>query len=114
MNISEFKIKPKLIEILIDDENTMASYGDSIKFFMYDHLDLTTYFKFFKAQSEGNTDELLKIVKTIVLDESGKQVMNHEYELPVDIFTNAVVKITEHLGKSGTKNSTPTETGIQR
>lgn len=114
MNISEFKIKPKLIEVLIDDTEIVKSYGDSIKFFMYDHLDLTTYFKFFKAQSEGNTDELLKIVKTIVLDEKGKQVMTHEYELPVDIFTNAVVKITEHLGKSGTKNSTPTETGIQR
>jgi hypothetical protein len=114
MNISEFKIKPKLIEVTIDDETIVTEYGDSIKFFMYDHLDLTTYFKFFKAQGEGNTDELLKIVKTIILDEKGKQVMNSEYELPVDIFTNAVVKITEHLGKSGTKNSTPTETGTQQ
>lgn len=114
MNISEFKIKPKLIEILIDDKDIVEQYGDSIKFHMYDHLDLTTYFKFFRAQSEGNTDELLKIVKTIVLDDKGKPVMNHEYELPVDIFTNAVIKITEHLGKSGTKNSTPTETGTQQ
>lgn len=114
MNISEFKIKPKLIEITIDDKDIIEQYGDTIKFHMYDHLDLTTYFKFFRAQSEGNTDELLKIVKTIVLDEKGKQVMNHEYELPVDIFTNAVIKITEHLGKSETKNSTPTETGIQQ
>lgn len=114
MNIQDFKIKPKLIDITIDDETIIESYGDSIKFHMYDHLDLTTYFKFFKAQSEGNTDELLKIVKTIILDEKGKPVMNQEYELPIDIFTNAVVKITEHLGKSGTKNSTPTETGIQQ
>ena len=114
MNISEFKIKPKLIEITIDDKEIIETYGDSIKFHMYDHLDLTTYFKFFRAQSEGNTDDLLKIVKTIVLDEKGKPVMSHEYELPVDIFTNAVIKITEHLGKSGTKNSTPTETGTQQ
>lgn len=114
MNIQDFKIKPKLIDITIDDETIIEEYGDSIKFHMYDHLDLTTYFKFFKAQSEGNTDELLKIVKTIILDEKGKKVMTEEYELPVDIFTNAVVKITEHLGKSGTKNSTPTETGIQQ
>jgi hypothetical protein len=111
MNISEFKIKPKLIEILIDDKDIVEQYGDSIKFHMYDHLDLTTYFKFFRAQSEGNTDDLLKIVKTIVLDEKGKPVMTSEYELPVDIFTNAVIKITEHLGKSETKKSTPTETG---
>jgi hypothetical protein len=114
MNISEFKIKPKIIEILIDDEATVTTYGDSIKFFMYDHLDITTYFKFFRAQNEGNTDELLRIVKKIILDEKGKQVMNEEIELPVDIFTSAVIKITEHLGKSVTKNSTPTETGIQQ
>jgi hypothetical protein len=114
MNIQDFKIKPKLIDITIDDETIIEKYGDSIKFFMYDHLDLTTYFKFFRAQGEGNTDELLKIVKTIILDEKGKQVMTQEYELPVDIFTNAVVKITDHLGKSETKNSTPTETGIQQ
>lgn len=114
MNISEFKIKPKLIEVTIDDNEIVEKYGDTIKFFMYDHLDLTTYFKFFKAQGEGNTDELLKIVKKIILDDKGKEVMNQEYELPVDIFTNAVVRITEHLGKSETKNSTPTETGTQQ
>ena len=83
MNISEFKIKPKIIEIEIDDEFIVKEYGDSIKFFMYDHLDLTTYFKFFKAQNEGNTDELLRIVKKIILDDKGKQVMNEEYELPI-------------------------------
>lgn len=114
MNISEFKIKPKIIQITIDDEAIVKEYGDEINFYMYDHLDLTTYFQFFKAQNEGNTDQLLKIVKTIILDEAGKPVMNDEYELPVDIFTNAVIKITEHLGKSKTKNSTLTETGIQQ
>ena len=114
MNIQEFKIKPKLIEVTIDDNDIVAKYNDTIKFYMYDHLDLTTYFRFFRAQSEGNTADLLATVKTIVLDEKGKQVMIGDYELPVDIFTNAVVKITEHLGKSETKYSTPTETGIQQ
>ena len=114
MNIQEFKIKPKIIEVTIDDSDIVKKYNDSIKFYMYDHLDLSTYFKFFRAQSEGNTEELLKVVKTIVLDDKGKQVMVDDYELPVDIFTTAVIKITEHLGKSETKYSTPTETGTQQ
>lgn len=112
MNISEFKIKPKIIEVEIDDKEIVETYGDVIKFHMYDHMDLPTYFKFFKAQGEGNTDELLRIVKTIILDDKGKPVMSNEFELPVDIFTSAVVRITEHLGKSATKNSTQMETGI--
>jgi hypothetical protein len=114
MNIQEFKIKPKIIEVEINNETIIETYGDTIKFYMYDHMDLTTYFKFFRAQSEGNTDELLKIVKKVILDEKGKQVMTDDYELPVDIFTNAVIKITDHLGKSVTKNSTQVETGTQQ
>ena len=114
MNISEFKVKPKIIEVEIDDKDIVETYGDKIKFHMYDHMDLTTYFKFFKAQGEGNTDELLRIVKTIILDDKGKPVMSNDYELPVDIFTSAVVKISNHMGKSETKNSIQTETGIQQ
>jgi hypothetical protein len=112
MNIQDFKIKPKLIEILIDNDDIVETYGDSIKFFMYDHLDLSTYFKFFRAQGEGDTEALLTIVKKIILDDKGKIVMGTEYELPVDIFTQAVLKITDHLGKSVTKNSIQAETGI--
>jgi hypothetical protein len=114
MNISEFKVKPKIIEVEIDDKDIIETYGDKIKFHMYDHMDLTTYFKFFKAQGEGNTDELLRIVKTIILDDKGKPVMSNDYELPVDIFTSAVVKISNHMGKSETKNSIQMETGIQQ
>lgn len=114
MNISEFKIKPQLIEITIDDTSIVESYGEPIKFFMYDHIAIPKYFDFFKAQSEGDTNKLLSIVREIILDVKGKQVMDKDHELPVDIFTSCVVKITEQLGKSVTKNSTPTETGTQQ
>lgn len=111
MNIQDFKVKPKIIEITIDDADIIEKYGDTIKFFMYDYMDLTTYFKFFKAQAEGNTDTLLQIVKDVILDDKGNKVISQEFQLPVDIFTSAVVRITDHLGKSVTKNSTQTETG---
>lgn len=114
MNIQELKIKPKLIEVVIDDKEIVEKYNDTVVFWMYDHLDITTYFKFYRAQGEGNTDELLKIVKKIVLDKNGNQVMSEEYELPVDIFTHAVLKITDHLGKSVTKNSSQMATGTQQ
>lgn len=114
MNITEFKVKPKLIELTIDDKSIVETYGEEIKFFMYDHISLPKYFEFFQAQADGDTKKLLGIVRDIILDQKGKQVMDQDHELPVDIFTAAVVKITEQLGKSVTKNSTQKETGTQQ
>lgn len=114
MNIQEFKVKPSIIEIVIDDKDLVEKYGDQIKFYMYDHMDLPSYFKFFKAQSEGNMNELLDVVKGVILDDKHKPVITNGFQLPIDIFTAAVVRITDHLGKSVTKNSTQTETGKQQ
>jgi hypothetical protein len=113
MDISEFKVKPTIIEITIDDKNLVEKYGSTITFRMYDHQKLTPYFAFFKAQREGDTEALETIIRQIVLDKDDKPVMSKGYELPVDIFAELVVKIGEQLGKSVTKNSAPTETGTQ-
>lgn len=114
MNISELKLKPKIIEMTIIDEDIKQKYGDEIKFHIYDYLDIPTYFAFFKAQSENNTEELLNIMRKIILDEKGKPVMTQDYQLPIDIFTQAIVMISDHLGKSVTKNSSQMATGTQQ
>jgi len=113
MKITELKVKPELVEISIDDKSIVESYGEEIKFFMYDHISIPKYFEFFKAQNEGDTNKLLDLMRDIILDEKGKPVMDKDHTLPVDIFTNCVIKVTEHLGKSVTKNSIQRETGKQ-
>ena len=105
MNISELKLKPKLIEITIDDNDVVEKYGEEITFYMYDYIDLPSYFAFFRAQSESDTGKLSELVKTIILNDKGDRAIPDEYEVPIDIFAAAVVKITDHLGKSVTKNS---------
>ena len=114
MNITEFKVKPALVEVKLDDDSIVNTYGEEITFFMYDHITLPKYFEFFKAQSEGNTNKLLELMRDIILDNKGKPVMDKDHELPVDIFTACVVRVTEHLGKSVTKNSIQKETGKQQ
>jgi hypothetical protein len=113
VKIQEFKLQPKLIEVVLDGEDIVRDYGEAITFWMYDHLDLTTYFQFVRAQSEAKTDELLQIIKSILRDENGNTVMDPDDQLPVDIFAEAVIAISRHLGKSKTKNSSPAETGTQ-
>lgn len=114
MNISEIKVKPQLVEITLDDKSILDAYKEEVKFFMYDHVSIPTYFAFFKAQSEGDTSKLLELMRDMILDQNGNKVIDKEYTLPIDIFTACVLKVTDHLGKFVTKNSTLTETGTQQ
>lgn len=113
MNISELKLKPTLIKIVIDDEVIVKEYGEPICFYMFDHLDIKTYFEFFESHASNDTDKLLQIVSMIIKNEDGSMVLTDGYQLPVDIFAAAVVQIGQQLGKSKTKNSTSVEIGTQ-
>ena len=46
MELSSLKLRPKLIEITIADEDIVKQYGEAVTFYMLDHLDIQTYFDF--------------------------------------------------------------------
>ena len=106
MNIKDFAKKPQLIEVIIDQEEIVKEYGDTITFWMYDHVDINTYFDFFKSQSTNNGTELNAIMRKIILNSEGKPSLAEDEILPVDIALSALTKINETLGKSRTKSST--------
>lgn len=112
MNIEDFKIKPELSLFSLDAPEIIEKYGEPIQFYMYDHYSLTRYFEFFRAQSDGDTTKLSELVKDMILDDKGKKILDKDHELPIDIFTQVIIKISDHLGKSETKNSTK-KTGTQ-
>lgn len=105
-SISEFATKPQLIEVQLDMEEIVKTYGDSISFWMMDHVDIGTYFDFFKNQSENNGSEMNVIMRKIILNAEGKPIMADDEILPVDIGIAALTKINEILGKSKTRAST--------
>jgi hypothetical protein len=111
MNIEDLKLKPEVAKFSLDSEDIIAAYGEAIDFYMYDHFSLTRYFDFFRAQNEGDTSKLSELVKDMILDVKGKPILDKHHELPIDIFTAAIIKISDHLGKSATKNSTQKGTG---
>jgi hypothetical protein len=50
--------------------------------------------------SESNDiSGLLDIVRTLVLDEDGKEILTTESTLPTSILMKVIGKVTEHLGK---------------
>lgn len=106
MDITKFTQKPQLVEVIIDDPEMIEKYGDSIKFHTYDTVKLTTYFAFFESRVNGEYDRLEKIMRNLILDKDGKEIVKEDETLPADIFTQAILKIGEILGKLPSKTST--------
>lgn len=112
MDIKELAKKPELIKMVLDNEEIVKNYGESVTFYMKDQVDLTTYFDFFRSQGEKDGDKLSEILRKLILSESGEPVLGPEDQLPIDITVELLVKVNDCLGKSRTKSSTST-TGKQ-
>jgi hypothetical protein len=105
MDIGSLATKPQLQEIKLDEQDIIDSYGESITFWMKDHLDLATYFDFYKFQQESTSDQLMNTLRKIILNAEGKQAIADDCILPVDITLAVMVKINDNLGKSKAKSS---------
>lgn len=104
MNIENLTRKPILEEVVIDDEEIVKTYGEPIKFWMRDHIDLNTYFDFYRFQSEAKSEELFGLLRKIILNSEGKPVISDDEVLPPDITINVLIKVNDVLGKSRTKS----------
>lgn len=112
MDIAKVAKKPELLKMILDDEAIIKEYGEPIEFYMYDSVDIHTYFDFYRAQQEQSGPELNALMRKIIVNADGKPVIKEEEMLPIDIVFSALVKINENLGKSKTKPSTA-QTGNQ-
>jgi hypothetical protein len=112
MDIAKVAKKPDLLKMTLDDEAIIKEYGETIEFYMYDSVDIHTYFDFYRAQQEKSGEELNDLMRKIIVNADGKPVIKADEMLPIDIVFAALVKINENLGKSKTKPSTA-QTGDQ-
>lgn len=103
MDIKQFAKKPQLTEVILDDAALVEQYGESIKFWMYDFVDINTYFDFFRSQSDKNNGQLNAMLRSIILNERAEPALAEGESLPIDIAVAALTKINEILGKSSPK-----------
>lgn len=106
MNIEQLKKKPELVKLCLDDKEIVDSYGESITFFMRDHIELNDYFDFYRFQSEAKSRELFEVLKKIILKEDGSTALVDDDVLPTDVTISLLIKVNEFLGKLKTRSST--------
>lgn len=98
MKLSQLSAEPKLIEISLDDEEIVKTYGEPIVFYTYDRQPIDVFMKL-ASLDNNNMSGIVDIVKNLLLDENGKEIITKNKVLPMPVMMKAITKVTELLGK---------------
>ena len=98
MKLAELSQKPQLIKIILDDPKIIEKYEEELEFFVYDRQPIDVFSKLANADQK-DVGGLIFLLKDLILDEDGKQIIDEERILPMDVMVEAVKKIGERLGK---------------
>lgn len=98
MKLSQLAAKPQLVKFVIDDEDTVKEFGEAIEFWSWDRQPLEVFMKLANA-NQADVSSMIDIVRTLILDEDGKQVIRGETMLPSTVLIKVIAKIVETLGK---------------
>ena len=98
MKLKDLASKPKLIKITVDDAAIIAVYGEAVEFWTWDRQPLATFMKFASASGE-DIGSIIEVLRTMMLDEDGKEIMTEGETLPNDVLLVCLNKLSEVLGK---------------
>ena len=98
MKLSQLAAKPQLIKLTIDDADVIAEHGEAVEFWTWDRQPLDIFMRLVNVK-DNDQGGIIDAVRTLILDENGKQVIQGEVMLPTNLLIAAIGKITELLGK---------------
>jgi hypothetical protein len=98
MKLSQLAGKPKLIEVTIDDADIVEEFGEAIEFWTWDRQPMDVFLRL-AAVDAANYSSILDAVKSLVLDEEGKPILDGENSLPTKVMMRVITKVIEGLGK---------------
>lgn len=98
MKLSQLAAKPQLVLVVLDDEETIKEHGEPIEFYTWDRQPLETFMKLANI-TQADAGGMIDIVRTMILDEAGKPVINKDNMLPTPILLRSIQKIVAFLGK---------------
>lgn len=87
----------QLVQIIIDNERIIDLLGEPLVFHMPRELDIDTYFKVYRLQSSGITNELVTVLRPLLLDSEGTQILEEDDTLPISIISEVIIAINATL-----------------
>jgi hypothetical protein len=98
MKLSQLAAKPQLIKLSLDDEEIVKEYEEPVEFYTWDRQPLEVFMKLANTDN-GNMSAMVDVVRTLILNEDGKPIIEGDTMLPSKLLIAAISKIVETLGK---------------
>lgn len=98
MKINQLASKPQLIKLSVESESIIAEYGEPIEFYTWDRQPLDKFMKLASIKQD-QPNEIIAIVRDLILDEDGKVVLKDDIMLPTKVLIEVIQKVVEALGK---------------
>lgn len=98
MKLSDITSQPQLIEVVLDDEEILEKYKEPLTFYTWDRQPMDVFLRLANIDQK-NTGDLINLVKTLILDEKGTQILTDQNMLPTSVLMKAIAKVTEQVGK---------------
>ena len=99
MKLSQLAAKPQLVKVVLDDQEVIDAHGEAIEFWTWDRQPLDVFMKLAQLQ-ERDMGKIINIIRALILDENGKEIITEDSMLPTDILIKVVAKVVSILGKS--------------
>jgi hypothetical protein len=98
MKITQLAAKPQLVKITLDTPELVEEFGEAVDFWTWDRQPLDVFMKLASSNGTDNSG-LVNVLRTLILDEAGQQVIQGEVTIPTKILVAAMAAITDVLGK---------------
>lgn len=98
MKLTQLASKPQLIKLTLETFEIKEKYGDSLEFWIMDRQPIEQFIKIATAQSNDYA-LMISLVNKLVLDETGKQILDDDNVLPNDVMIAVISAVVERLGK---------------
>lgn len=98
MKLTDLAREPQLIKITIDDEDIVKEYGEAVEFWTWDRQPMDVFLKLANRQ-EDDRGGIFDLVRTLVLDEAGQEIINQGRSLPAGIMMRVLTRVVEQVGK---------------
>ncbi len=98
MKLNQLASKPQLIKITMDEADLVAQFGEPIEFWTWDRQPLDIFMRLANAK-ESDIGSMIDIVRTLILNEDGTQIIVDDAMLPTNVLISAIGRITASLGK---------------
>jgi hypothetical protein len=84
--------------MILEDETILKEFGEPLEFWTWDRQPLETFMKLANS-NQADVTAMIGVVRTLILDETGKEIITDGVMLPSNVLIKVIAKIVESLGK---------------